>query len=216
VKRTKKRSLSKRLLLSLAALATAGAIAGMGSFASFTSTRTATETVTTGIVTIALGTANTAANRLTVNATDVVPGDIISRAADLISTNSDPLSAVTLTTTATTSSLLNTDTTNGLKMTVQTCTVSWTENATNAPGYTYTCGGSSAYLLGTAGTPVPVITTTVGGAPLAGLNALSSASATDHLLVTLSLPAAAPNTMQSLTSTIQYSFTGTQRAATNR
>ena len=59
-------------------------------------------------------------------------------------------------------------------------------------------------------------TTTVGGAPLPGLDALTTASTTDHLMVMLTLPATAPNTMQSLTSTIQYSFTGTQRAATNR
>jgi hypothetical protein len=35
-------------------------------------------------------------------------------------------------------------------------------------------------------------------------------------VVMLTLPTTAPNTMQSLSSTIQYSFTGTQRPGTNR
>jgi hypothetical protein len=51
---------------------------------------------------------------------------------------------------------------------------------------------------------------------LSGLNVLSSASGTDHLRVALSLPSSAGNTFQSLSSTVTYAFTGTQRAATNK
>lgn len=50
---------------------------------------------------------------------------------------------------------------------------------------------------------------------LSNLSALTAGS-TDHLRVTLTLPAAAPNSMQGLTSTIQYTFTGTQRAGTEQ
>ena len=44
----------------------------------------------------------------------------------------------------------------------------------------------------------------------------TTAGATDHLRVTLTLPGTAGNTLQGLTSTVTYSFTGTQRAATNK
>jgi hypothetical protein len=40
----------------------------------------------------------------------------------------------------------------------------------------------------------------------------TTAGNTDHLRVTLTFPSTAGNTFQGLTSTIQYSFTGTQRA----
>jgi len=39
---------------------------------------------------------------------------------------------------------------------------------------------------------------------------------TDHLLMTLTLPSGAGNTLQNKSSTITYTFTGTQRAATNK
>lgn len=208
------RRTSTKVLLSLAALGTTGAIAGLGTFATFTSTTSASQRVTAGTVSVALGSAGTAANRLTIAATGIVPGDTISRAVDLTNSSSDALGAVSVTTTATASSLLDTDATNGLQMTVQRCPTAWTENATNAPAYTYSCTGSS-YVLGSSGTSggVPVIRT---AAALAGLNALTAASSVDHLLVSLYLPLSAPNTMQGLTSTIQYSFTGTQRTGTAR
>jgi spore coat-associated protein N len=209
-----KLSRSKKLLLSLGALGSAAGIAGLGTFATFTSTTSASQTVTAGTVAITLGTAGTATNRLTISATGIVPGDTISRAVDLTNASSDPLGSVSVTTTAPTSSLLNTDTTNGLKMTVQRCSIAWTESATFAPAYTYTCSGST-YVLGTSGVSggVAVIQS---AATLSGLSALSSGTSVDHLLVTLYLPLTAPNTMQGLTSTIQYAFTGTQRTGTAR
>jgi hypothetical protein len=50
------------------------------------------------------------------------------------------------------------------------------------------------------------------------LNNLSSLTAgtTDHLRVTLTFPSGAGNTFQNKSSTLQYAFTGTQRAATNK
>lgn len=202
-------STSKKLLLSLGVLGSTAGIAGLGTFATFTSTTSASQTVSAGTVSISFGAPNTAANRLTVSASGIVPGDTISRAVTLTNASSDPLGSVSVTTTATASSLLNTDTTHGLKMTVQRCPVAWTESVA-APAYTYSCTGST-YVLGTSGTSggVPVIQA---AAALPGLAALSSGSSVDHLLVRLYLPLTAPNTMQGTASTIQYAFTGTQRA----
>lgn len=204
---------SRKVLLSLAALGAAGAIAGMGTFATFTSTTSASQTVTAGKVEIALG-ATGAANRLDVVATKVVAGDTIERVVDLVSTSSDPLSGVTLTTTATTSSILDTDTTTGLTMYIRNCSVAWTEAGTT-PAFTYTCSGTESAVLAAVGSQSAVITA---GATLANLTATTSGSATDHLLITLTLPAA--NTVANLatppSSTIEYSFTGTQRTAGSR
>jgi hypothetical protein len=46
---------------------------------------------------------------------------------------------------------------------------------------------------------------------MAGLSALTAAGS-DHLRVTLTFPSTAGATFQGLTSTLTYSFTGTQRA----
>lgn len=214
---------SKKILLSLAALGAAASIAGLGTFATFTSTTSASQDVTAGKVEIALGAVG-AANRLSVVATNVVPGDTINRAVDLISSSTDPMSTVKLTTTATVSSVLDTDTTDGLQMYIRKCSLpaGWTEAGTT-PAFTYTCpSGTITDVLGTSGSPMDIITTTGGGETLANLTATTTAGpVTDHLLITVTLPSTnitanvpSPGTLP--TSTIQYSFTGTQRAGTNR
>jgi predicted ribosomally synthesized peptide with SipW-like signal peptide len=197
---------TKRLLGSFAVVGIAAAMAGLGTFATFTSSTSASHTISSGTVSIALG-ATGAANRLTVGASNVVPGDTIQRAADLINNggaSADNLSGIVLTTTASPSSLLDTEATNGLQMTIEKCSVPWTESGT-APAYTYTCSGTTSTVLASRA----VIGASL---PLSGLASLTT-GATDHLRVTLTLPTAAPNTMQGLTSTISYNFVGTQRVA---
>jgi spore coat-associated protein N len=200
-------SASRKLLLSVAAVGAAAAIAGLGTYATFTSSTSDSQSVASGTVTIALGATGASTNRLTVGATNIAAGDTIQRSVDLINSGSLNLASVTLTTSATTSSLLNTDTTNGLQMVIDKCSVAWTEGGT-APAYTYTCSGTTSTVL--ASTPV------VGSnLALANLSALTAGS-TDHLRVTLTLPTGAGNTLQNQSSVLQYTFTGTQRAATNQ
>jgi hypothetical protein len=156
-------------------------------------------------VTVALGAVGTA-NRLTVNATGVAPGDTMQRAFQLSNSGSLTLASVTLTTTATTSSLLDTDATNGVQMVIDKCSVAWTESG---PPYTYTCGGTTSSVLASRGV--------IGSAlSLSNITDLNTPSTTDYLRLTLTLPSAAGNTFQGLTSTIQYAFTGTQRTSTNQ
>jgi predicted ribosomally synthesized peptide with SipW-like signal peptide len=195
------------VLLSLLLLLLALMLAGLGAYATFTSATNQSHSVTTGTVTIALGATGASTNRLNVNASGVAPGDTIQRSFDLIDQGSLNLASITLTTTATASSLLDTDATNGLQMVIDRCSVAWTE-AGVAPAYTYTCSGATSSVLASRA---------VIGANLAlsNLGALT-AGATDHLRMTLTLPASADNTFQNLTSTLQFSFTGTQRAATNQ
>jgi len=204
-----KRFSSKKVLLSIGALGTAAAIAGLGTFATFTSTTNSSHTATAGEVVISLG-ANGTANRLSVNSGTLVPGDTIQRAVNLISSSTiGDLGVVTLTTTASPSSLLDTDTTNGLQMVIDNCSVAWTEAGTS-PAYTYTCSGTTSAVR----TTVPVIGATLALSNLAVVGGASGT--TDHLRIKLTLPGTADNTFQAATSTILYTFDATQRTLTNR
>lgn len=196
----------KRLLGSFRVVGVAAAMAGLRTFATFTSSTSASHTISSGTVSTALG-ATGPANRLTIGASNVVPGDTIQRAADLVNNggaSADNLSSIVLTTTASPSSLLDTEATSGLQMAIEKCSVAWTEAGT-APAYTYTCGGTTSTVLASRA----VIGSNMA---LSNLSSLTTGS-TDHLRVTLTLPTAAPNTMQGLTSTISYNFVGTQRVA---
>ncbi|HWB70781.1 MAG TPA: TasA family protein [Egibacteraceae bacterium] len=201
-------SRSRKVLLSVAAMAAAASIAGLGTYATFSSSTSASQPVSSGTVTIALGTAGGADNRLTIGASDVAPGDTIQRHVKLSNSGSLNLADIKLTTAATTSSLLDTDATNGLQMVIDKCVAGWVESLTTP--YTYTCadlGGPTTVLASRA-----VIGSNLA---LSGLSA-TTAGANDSLRVTLTLPATADNTFQGKTSTVQYTFTGTQRAATSK
>lgn len=204
-------SLKAKIFATVAAVGSATAVAGLGTFGTFTDTTTASTTVDSGIVDLNLGAVGTA-NRLTVGASDIVPGDTVQRAFTLSGgTSTSPLGAVDLTSAANPSSLLDTDGTHGLQMVIEKCslTTGWVEAGT-APAYTYTCP------LGTVTTVLasrPVVGTNVA---LTGLDSLTTAGATDQLRMTLTLPSTAGNTFQNLTSTLTYTFTGTQRAATSK
>jgi hypothetical protein len=183
---------------------TAAVVGGLA-FATFTSTTSVTQNVNSGTVAFASLTPSGTGQRLSVAATDIAPGDTIQRAVTLTNTGSINMdaSAVRLTTSATTSSLLDTGG-NGLTMTIDKCSVAWTESAFP---YTYTCGGTTTTVLASS----PVIGTNVALA-----NIVTTPATPNHLRVTLTLPTAADNTYQNQTSVISYSFAGTQRAGTNR
>ena len=200
-------STKAKLLASAALVAAAAGAAGLGTFGSFTSTTSASQSVTAGTVVIGVGTAGTVNNRLSVAATGVVPGDTIQRTVQLNNTGNQNLASITLTTTASPSSLLDTDATNGLQLVIQKCSSTWTEAGT-APAYTYTCGGTTTTVLASRA----VIGANIA---LSGLSAVT-AGASDNLMATLTLPASAGNTFQGLASTVTFAFTGTQRAATNQ
>jgi spore coat-associated protein N len=194
-----------KVFASIAVLGAASSVAALGTYASFTSSTSASQAISSGSVSIALG-ATGAANRLTVAASGLVPGDTVQRAVDLTSGSTDSLGSVSLQTAGSPNNALLTDA-NGLTVKVDKCSVAWTESGT-APAYTYTCSGTSSSVLAAAA---------VGNtSSLSGLAALSTGTSTDHLLVTLALPTAATNTLQGLSTSITYAFNGTQRTATNK
>jgi spore coat-associated protein N len=199
------RSTVQKLLATVAVLGAAASIAGLGTYATWTSTTSQSQSISSGTVTIALGATGAATNRLNIGASALAPGDTVQRSVDLTNSGTLDLASVTLTTTATTSSLLDTDATNGLQMVIDKCSQAWTEAG---PPYTYSCGGTTSSV---------VASRAVIGSNLALSNlGATTAGATDHLRVTLTLPSGAPNTLQNQSSTISYAFTGTQRAATDK
>jgi predicted ribosomally synthesized peptide with SipW-like signal peptide len=203
----KRRSVTSRLLLSACVLGVAASIAGLATYATFTSSTSASQSVSSGTVTIGLGATGASTNRLNIAAANIAAGDTIQRSVDLINSGSINLSAITLSSAATTSSLLDTDTTNGLQLAIDRCSVPWTEAGTS-PAFTYTCSGTTTSVLASRAIVGSNLT-------LSNLGSLT-AGATDRLRFTLTLPSAAPNTLQNQSSVIQYTFAGTQRAATNQ
>ncbi len=204
-RQTAARPTTHKLLATVAVLGAAASIAGLGTYATWTSTTSENHTISSGTVTIALGATGAATNRLNVGASALAPGDTIQRSVDLTNSGSIDLAGVTLTTTASPSSLLDTDATNGLQMVVDKCSVAWTEAG---PPFTYTCSGSTSSVLASRA---------VIGSNLSLSNlGVTAPGATDHLRVTLTLPSGAPNTLQNQSSTITYAFTGTQRTATSK
>ena len=193
---------SGKILASVALVGTAAAVAGMGTYGAFTSSTSASQAVTAGTVTIALGTG--AANTLNVPVTGMLPGDKAEKLVTLANTGNSDLNNVTLTTSAgTTASLLTTDPTNGLQLSIENCSVAWTGTA--AP---YTCAGTKTTVLANG----PVITA---NKTLNNLTSLTNAK-TDNLKVTTAFPTTANDTFQGATSTIAFAFTGTQRTETTK
>jgi spore coat-associated protein N len=190
----------RRFALSVALLGLAGTLLVFDrTHAGFTArSSVGAASFSTGIVDLSVAAAGPG-NRLTVDASGIVPGDRIERVVDLTNAGTFSLSGVTLTTTAPLSSALDTDAAHGLQMTVDRCSVPWTEAGT-PPGYVYTCSGTTSTVLATQ----PVITT---GAALANLSATTPGN-TDHLRVVLTFPAAAGDSMQGLSSHLSFTFTG--------
>jgi hypothetical protein len=198
---------ARKVLGSLGVVGAAAAVAGMGTFGTFTdSTAPLNASVTSGTLSLDLNATNSTAT-LPMNATGFVPGDSISRSVDLANTGNLAFAGISMTSTATASSLLDTDKANGLQLSIKSCPVNWTETVTNGVA-TYTCSGT-----------VPATTIASGSAVSnATLSNIASMNAggTDHLVVTLTLPAGADNTFQGKTSALSVAFTGTQKAGTNR
>jgi len=193
---------SRKVLLTMGLLSLTAAMVGFGALATFTDSATVDQPVSSGTVVLDPLSPSAANNRLSVGASNIAAGDTIQRAALVKQSGSIELASITLTTTATTSSLLDTDTTNGLQMVIESCSQAWTESG---PPYTYTCGGTTQTVVASR----PVV-----GSNLTLTNLDLDAGADNFLRVTLTLPSSAPNSLQDQSSVIEYAFTATQRAGT--
>ena len=222
-----RRTTVKRVVLTVAVVvAGTGAILG-GAFATFTDTTSAApQAISSGKVVLSVGPTNDSAT----GATNIAPGDSIPREVDLNSTAATLNDAtITLGISASPSSLLDTDQTNGLQVQVQTCSQSWSRVA--GPPPTYSCLGTTTTVL--ASTPVKTLETTP--VSLTPLNSLT-AGGQDYVVMTYTFPAGAPGNialvptlcsgtagttsatenLEGCSSTLTYTFTATQRVGTGK
>ena len=192
------RGTTRKVLGSLAVIGTAAAVAGLGTFGTFTDSTTPISTqVAAGTVSIKLS------EPVAIPATTAgfLPGDSLTRPLTLVNDGNSPLSSVSLGVTAPAASVLTTDKVNGLQLALRSCSVPWTQN-----GVATTCGGTESL---------------VHSGPAVGDRAVTGAASlnpggVDHLAVTLSLPTTAGNEFQGKTSTLALTFSGVQRAAATR
>ncbi|HEY2142260.1 MAG TPA: TasA family protein [Solirubrobacteraceae bacterium] len=221
----------RKVALSIALLLAAAAALIGGAFATFTSTVTAgPQTISSGTVKIAVGPKNDAAT----GATNIAAGDTVAREADLNSTGATLANKeITLKFTASPTSKLDTDPTNGLQVSIQACSEAWKRVIPGSPppAFEYTCTpGATTVKIGGANTAsVSALETTA--QPLTPLNSLATGGQ-DYLVFTLTLPEAAPGDLskiaactgpvsgtvatedlQGCSSTLTYNFQATQRNA---
>jgi len=188
-----------RLIGSVGVIGAAAAVAGLGTFGAFTdSTTPAAVSVQSGVVSIALAAADGSAT-VPLSFDGVVPGASVTRAVNLVNDGDSALASVRMGTVATESSVMDTDTVQGLQMTVQSCSVAWTSD--------FTCTGDVRTLLGSG----PVVRDQLLSDP-----ASLAAGTTDHLAVRLELPVSAGDAFKEQASELALTFTATQRAGAER
>jgi len=195
---TTRRRTGLKIVGAISVVGAAVAVAGLGTFGQFTDSTTPVDTkVDSGVVSVDVSVP--AGASVPFSGGMMLAGDSRSALVDLVNNGTTPLSTVTLTSTATSSSVLDQDAVNGLQLTVESCSVAWTTGAA-AP----TCSGTvHSYFT------QPIIVSNV---PLDSSAALA-AGATDHLKLTAALPSSATAAaFEGASSDLNFVFTGSQRA----
>ncbi len=194
---------TRKVVGSIAIIGAAAAVAGMGTFGSFTDSTTPVDTtIQSGTLSINV---NQTGYAVPVTTAGFVPGDSLTRAINLVNDGSAPLGSIGFSSVATAGSILTTDTVNGLQLSLKSCSVPWTQGG-SASAPTYACSGTTQTL-----TNGPAVTN-YGMINPASLNA----GGTDYLVFSISLPTSADNTFQGKTASLSLSFTGVQRTGTAR
>ena len=194
---TRRRSAVK-IVGAISAVGAAVAVAGLGTFGNFTDSTSPVGTrVDSGVLSIDVSQPGGASVPFAGGM--MLAGDSRSAVIDLVNDGTTPLSAVTLRSWATSSSVLDQDTVNGLQLSVESCSVAWTSGA-GAP----TCSGTSRLYF-----TQPIVVNNVALTASAAL----AAGATDHLKLTAALPSSASgDAFEGATSNLNFQFTGTQKA----
>jgi hypothetical protein len=194
---------ARKVVGSLGVIGAAAAVAGMGTFGSFTDSTTPVNT-TINSATLDINAGPVGAT-IPVSTDGFLPGDSLTRAVNLVNNGSSPLGSVSLNTTAASPSILTTNLTSGLQMAVKSCAVAWTQGGTpTAP--TYTCSNGEKLLA--SGPAVSNITLSNPASLVPG--------GTDYLTFAISLPTSADDTFQGKSAALSLTFTGTQRTGTAR
>lgn len=192
-----------RIAASVVVVGAAASVAGLGTFGTFTdSTTPVVSRLETGTLSIAL---TQAAHTATLSLFDrgaFLAGDAESSPIDLVNDGNSALSELRLGSTATRSSVLDTDPVNGLQLAVESCSQAW------APvDGGWVCGGTTARHY--AG---PIVTDVA----LRNPEALAPGG-TEHLLLTASLPSTTGADLAAgATSSLDFVFSAAQRGGAAR
>ena len=200
--RPARRATATKVIASVALLAGAASVAGMGTFGAFTDTTTADQTVATGTVVLTDDLTNKV---LSADVAGMVPGDSIERPVTLSrGGDSAEFGTVTLTTISSKNTLLTSDVTNGLQVTIDACAKKWTVDTVTK---TMTCADEDKLT-------APLDEGAVLGADreLRGVAAMLNADGKTYLRVKLALPKTADNNFKTLDTTVNFAVTATQRA----
>src|SRR3954453_3080794 len=163
---------ARRVAGSVAVLGVAAAVAGLGTYSTFTdSTTPVTIGAATGVLSLSLQSGGTAAT-VPFNGGAMMAGDSVSQVLDLVNDGTTAFGSVSMKMSATSSSILDTDLTNGLQLKAQTCSVAWNGR---------TCSGTARTVYSG---PMVVAQEVTGAASL-------TPGGIAHLLLTASLPATA-------------------------
>lgn len=186
-----------KIVGAIAAVGAAVAVAGLGTFGGFTDTTSPVgTTVDTGVLSIDVSQPGGAA--VPFSGGMMLAGDSRSAVIDLVNNGNTALSAVTLKSWATASSILDQDTVNGLQLKAETCSVAW-----DTAGAEPTCPGTMRTYF-----TQPIL---VDNYPL-NFTAAMAPGATDHLKLTATLPASASgDAFEGASSGLSFMFTGIQR-----
>jgi hypothetical protein len=195
----------RRRLLALASAVGVilASMVGGGVYAAYTGSSSKAQTISSVSIALTLGATGASTNRLNIAVPAVSPVNQAFRTFDLSVAGGADVSAIKVTTSFSPSSLLNTDTSNGLQVSMSRCSVAWVEVGTS-PNFTYTCSGTISNTLLT--TPVAMTNTSL-------INMLLTAGSTNHMLVRLQILTSASAATIGLTSGITFTFNPTPRTA---
>jgi len=189
-----------KIIATVALVAGAGAVAGVGTFGAYTDTTTADMTVGSGKVSVLM---NGVDNGIHVDAKNMVPGDkVVFPVSIKRETGSVELGDLTLQTTITNQNAL----TDALRLTVDSCSKAWTVS-----GSAVTCSGTTTSV-STDGGLIGNGATSAWGETTSWVPNLNN-FAPVYLRATLTLPSSAGNNTAGLTTGITWTLTGTQRTA---
>jgi hypothetical protein len=196
---TTRRRSAMKIVGAISAVGAAVAVAGMGTFGGFTdSTSPVATKVDTGVLSIDVS-APGGSPTVPFGGGMMLAGDSRSHLIDLVNDGTTALSAITLKSWATSSSILDQDTVNGLQLTAESCSVAW-----NTAGAVPTCSGTTRTYF-----TQPIL---VDNYPLNSTAAMAP-GVTDHLKLTAALPASASgNAFEGVSSNLSFQFTGIQRS----
>ena len=199
---TSARVTAARIVATLGVLGATAAIAGLGTFGSFSDTTSPVDTaVDSGVVSVDVADAGSGMVPFTGGL--MLPGDSRRFPVDLVNSGNSALGTVSLGSTATASSVLDTDPVNGLQLRVEDCSLPWTSSNS-----VWTCAGTKKNLY--------VGRMVVSNFSLSGAASLLAGGA-DHLLLTASLPSSAStDAFQGASSSLRFVFTGVQRGGSAR